>query len=219
MTEQSKNTEIIVADTDNPGEEQIERAAEILLAGGVIGFPTETVYGLGADAGNPEALKLLYAIKGRDMKQPTSILVSRREDLKLFTSKISRNAEALAEKFWPGPLTIVFRASAHVSAILTAGTGTIAIRIPGSRLCLELIEKSNAAITAPSANPRGEPAAETAEEVMEYFRGKIGLVIDGGRSPRKTPSTIVDAAGDDISIIREGVIPAQDIKQLLKDRT
>ncbi len=219
MTEQNKKTERIFADPGNPPEEKIERAAEILLSGGIIGFPTETVYGLGADAGNPEALKLLYAIKGRDMKQPTSILISRKKDLGLFAAKISRNAEALAENFWPGPLTIVFRASARVSGILTAGTGTIAVRMPGSRLCLALIEKAGTAVTAPSANPRGEPPAETAEEVMDYFRGKIDLVIDGGQSPQKIPSTIVDATGNDISVIREGLIPAEDIERLSKNKT
>lgn len=215
MTRQSENTEIIVADTHNPTAEQIERAAAILLSGGIIGFPTETVYGLGAKADNPAALKLLYGIKGRDMKQPTSILISRKEDLKLFASEVSRDAEMLAENFWPGPLTIVFKASGRVSKILAAGTGTIAIRVPGSRLCLEIIEKTGAAITAPSANPRGEPAAETAEDVMNYFRGKIQLVIDGGRSPQRIPSTIADATGNDISVVREGIIPAEELKQLL----
>lgn len=219
MTEQNKKTEIIFADPDNPPGEQIARAAGILLSGGIIGFPTETVYGLGADAENPEALKLLYAVKGRDMKQPTSILISRKEDLGLFASEISREAEALSENFWPGPLTIIFRASPGVSGILTAGTGTIAIRMPGSRLCLALIEKAGAAVTAPSANPRGEPPAETADEVMNYFRGKIDLVIDGGRSPQKIPSTIVDATGNDISVIREGLIPAEDVKRLFKKIT
>ena len=215
MPEQDRITEIITVDAESPQGQAIDRAAGILRGGGIIGFPTETVYGLGVDALNPEAVGLLYSVKERDMKTPTSILIGRKEDLGIFVSGISREAEVLIEKFWPGPLTIVFRASARASEALTAGTGTLGIRMPGSAICLALLQKAGIPVTAPSANPRGNPPAVSAGGVMEYFRGRIDLVIDGGESARKTPSTIVDSTKDVTSIIREGAVKSGDIQAAL----
>ncbi len=215
MPEQVRATEIIPVDPGNPGGEAVSRAAEVLLSGGIIGFPTETVYGLGANALNSEALRRLYTVKERDMKQPTSILIARRDDLNFFAEKISPGAEALVEKFWPGPLTIIFNAAPAAPELVTAGTGTIGIRMPGSALCLALLEKAGIPVSAPSANPRGKPPALSAEEVMGYFRGRIDLVMDGGESGQKTPSTIVDATGDLVSVIRAGPISAEDIRAAL----
>ncbi len=212
MPGQGRTTEIIPVNPENPGREAIARAAEVLLSGGIIGFPTETVYGLGANVLNPEALKHLYTVKERDMKKPTSILIVRREDLSLFTDKISPGAKALIEKFWPGPLTIIFNAAPAAPELITAGTGTIGIRMPGSAVCLALLEKAGIPVSAPSANPRGKPPALSAGEVMGYFRGRIDLVMDGGKSGQKTPSTIVDSTGDLISVIREGPISVEDIR-------
>ncbi len=215
MPEQGRATEIIPVDPGNPGGEAIARAAEVLLSGGIIGFPTETVYGLGVNVLNPEALKHLYTVKERDMKKPTSILIARRQDLTLFADKISPGAKALIEKFWPGPLTIIFNAAPSAPELLTAGTGTIGIRMPGSAVCLALLEKAGIPVSAPSANPRGKPPALSADEVMGYFRGRIELVMDGGESVQKSPSTIVDSTGDLISVIREGPISTEDIKAAL----
>jgi L-threonylcarbamoyladenylate synthase len=197
-----------------PGENAVSEAARVLLSGGIIAFPAETVYGLGVDAGNPEALKLLYSIKKRDIGKPTSILISSPEELGRLTSGISREAGRLIDEFWPGPLTIVFKASKNVSEILTAGTGTIGIRMPGSRLCLRLLERAGIPMTAPSANPEGKPPAVSAEEALEYFGRGLDLVLDGGKSTQP-PTTMVDSTGSGISIIREGALGAKKIMSAL----
>lgn len=215
MKGRDKTPEIIRADPLCPEEEAAARAAEVVLSGKIIGFPTDTVYGLGADALNPEAVKLLYMIKGRDAAKPTLILISCMEDLSFLASSVSDKARRLMEKFWPGPLTIVLRAAASVPGMLTAGTGTIGIRMPASRLCSAIIGKAGRPLTAPSANPQGKPPARTAREMLEYFRGEIDLVIDGGESVVKTPSTVVDASGENISILREGGVSAREIEEAL----
>ncbi len=210
-----KKTGILSVSETEPEKEKIRKAASAILDGGVIGFPTETVYGLGADALNPAALELLYILKGREASQPTGVIIGSRDQLSFLTAGAGRKAELLMEKFWPGPLTIVLKASRAVSGILTAGTGTIAVRIPGSRICRSLLEECKRPITAPSANPKGLPPALSAGEVMKYFDGRLDIIIDGGESADEIPSTIIDATVDDISVIREGKISSEDIREIL----
>lgn len=203
-------TEIISAD-----KHASARAAEIIGTGGIIGFPTETVYGLGADALNTKSLRALYALKERRLKQPTLILISSGEDLSRFAASIPRAAEILINNFWPGPLTIVFKAAPSVPDILTGVTGSIGIRLPDSKLCMDIIEQAGVPVAAPSANPRGKLPARTAREVMDYFSGRLELIIDGGKSPGTIPSTVVDVTADPPAVLREGIIKTADILSAL----
>ncbi len=197
------------------GEKDFKRAADVISGGGVVGFPTETLYGLGADPMNPRAVEKLYSLKGRKENKPTSIVISGRELLDFFAREISLDAEILMEKFWPGPLTIIFSAKDSVNPLLTGGTGTIAARVPGSPVSLSLLKACNCPLTAPSANPEGKPAAASAGAVMEYFDGRIDLVIDAGPSPGRAPSTIVDLSCPRVRIIRQGVIAENTIMEAL----
>lgn len=204
-----------MTETISAGKEAAARAAEIIRGGGIIGFPTETVYGLGADALNPEALRSLYVLKERGALQPTLILISSRDDLSRFAVEIPSSAEILMNNFWPGPLTIVFKAAPSVNDILTAETGSIGIRLPGSSICVDIIDKAGVPVAAPSANPRGMPPARTAREVLDYFNGRLELIIDGGKSPDNVPSTVVDVTVSPPAVLREGIIKTSRIFSVL----
>ncbi len=213
-----ENTRIIKINPASPEISAILEAASVLKSGGIIGLPTDTVYGLGADAGNEEALQELYMIKAREPGKPTSILIHSRNQLGALVSEITGPAEFLMETFWPGPLTIIFKASAKVHSILSAGGGTIGIRIPDSPVCLGILRETGFPLTAPSANVSGRPPACSAQEVFESFNGRIKLILDGGEADSSSPSTIADATGADIKIIREGKISKAVVEKVLAER-
>ncbi len=208
-------TELFRVNPQSCTEKDFKRAADVIAGGGVVGFPTETLYGLGVDPMNPLAVEKLYFLKGREQTKPTSIVISARKLLDFFAREISEAAEILMEKFWPGPLTVIFSAKDSVNPLLTGGTKTIAARVPGSPVALSLLKACGCPLTAPSANPEGEPPAGSAGGVMKYFSGRIDLVIDAGPSPGRAPSTIVDLSSGRARIIREGVIAESTIMEAL----
>lgn len=207
----------------NPRPAVIERGGALTAAvntfrsGGVIAYPTETLYGLGVDPFNADAVKKLFSLKGRNEDKPVSVIIKDTAMLKKVAVEITPVAWILLRKFWPGPLTIIFKATAFVPHGLTADTGTIGVRISDNPLTQALLEKIDSPITATSANPSGAPPPKSVKEVLEYFDGKIDLIVDGGTLPQGASSTIVDATSNEVQIVREGVIPSSVILQYLKD--
>jgi L-threonylcarbamoyladenylate synthase len=199
--------------TLNP-HDLLDEAVKVFKSGGIIAFPTETFYGLGVDPFNVKAIERLYLLKGRSFKDPISVVTRDREGVEELIEAIPQIAEHLIERFWPGPLTIVFKAREKVPPILTAHTGKIGVRIPGSTETLRLLNALRSPITATSANPAGKPPAVEAGEVLRYFNGDIDVLIDGGRLPAKKPSTVVDVTGGHLQVLREGAVATTDLSDL-----
>jgi L-threonylcarbamoyladenylate synthase len=194
---------IIKIDPAHP-ERAFSRCKKVILSGGVIAYPTDTFYGLGADPRNGAAVKKLFLIKGRRADQPILLLIPDQAVVKEWAEEITPRAEQLMEKFWPGPLTLVFKAKKDVLQELTAGTGAIGLRLPGNALTRQLLAYLGSALTGTSANISGGWGIETAEEAMETFGDRVDLVLDGGRTPGGKPSTVVDVSTDLPRVIREG---------------
>jgi len=184
----------------------IGAAVEALRRGEVVVFPTETLYGLGADALNGEAVEKIFALKGRDPLNPIPVLVADRRMLAALVAAIPPLAEKLMERFWPGPLTIVLPARQDIPRPLVNSRGGVGVRISSSPVAAELVEKLGRPLTATSANPSGQAAARTVAEARSYFGGKIDLFIDGGELESKTGSTVVEVRGGFLAVIRHGEI-------------
>lgn len=198
--------EILKADSNSSEETVLSRAAEILAKGGVIAYPTETFYGLGADATNEQAIKKIYAIKGRNFSSPISIIIDCEENLHALVSEIPSCALELIKSFWPGPLTIVFKASDKVLPILTAGTGKIGIRISSHAGARIIAQKLGHPLTATSANLSGAAECSTAGEVLQQIGNKVEAIVDLGKTAGGKGSTIIDVTSDPPKILREGII-------------
>ena len=187
-------------------EHDFEEAGHILRNGGLVAFPTETVYGLGADAMNQEAAAKIYAAKGRPSDNPLIVHVAAKEDLLPLVKEIPPKAEILMNAFWPGPLTMIFRKTEKVPYGTTGGLDTVAIRMPEHKIALELIRQSGVAIAAPSANTSGRPSPTTAQHVLQDMNGRIDMIIDGGKVGIGIESTIVDMTVEPPMILRPGYI-------------
>lgn len=184
----------------------IRRAGRILAEGGLVAFPTETVYGLGANALDPEASQKIYRAKGRPSDNPLIVHIARMEDLLRIASRVPKQAEALAEAFWPGPLTMVFPKTDIVPKATTGGLDTVAVRMPDNEIALALIREAGGFVAAPSANLSGRPSPTEAEHVAQDMDGRIDLIIDGGKVGIGVESTIVDLSGDAPEILRPGFV-------------
>lgn len=189
-----------------PEAEIIEEAADIIRHGGLVGFPTETVYGLAADALNLDAVRRVYDVKGRPEKKPLPVQVSGIEDVYTLAADVPDRAVRLMQAFFPGPLTLILKASGILPEMVTAGTGTVGVRMPDNPVALALLRAVGGPIVAPSANPSNEPPPVTAEEVMGYFDGRIEMVLSAGPSTIKTASTVLDITVDPPKILRAGVL-------------
>lgn len=200
------NTKIIKINTEDRKAGCLSEAESILKAGGLVAFPTETVYGLGADALNEEASKKIYEAKGRPSDNPLIVHISRTEDIELLAKEIPDKAYRLAKVFWPGPLTMILKKKDCVPYQTTGGLDTVAIRLPANSIARSLIEESGIFIAAPSANISGKPSPTTAEHVIKDLNGKIDMIIDGGHATYGLESTIVDLSGDKPMILRPGCI-------------
>ncbi|MDI6744132.1 MAG: L-threonylcarbamoyladenylate synthase [Thermodesulfovibrionales bacterium] len=198
---------MLIKITENNRKEILRKAVAVLNGGGIVAYPTETFYGLGVRFDNEASLKKLYELKKRPEEKPMPLIIGDRELLSLIALPPSESALELMDKFWPGPLTLLLKAKEGMSSYLTAGTGKIAVRIPGESTALYLVREAGFPITATSANPSGMPPAEDADSVIRYFGEEIDMVIDGGRTAGGLPSTIADATGENIKIVREGMIP------------
>jgi L-threonylcarbamoyladenylate synthase len=187
----------------------IRTAADILRAGGLVIFPTDTLYGLAANIYNDVALKRVFEVKKRPLNKPLPVLISDPGELSSLAQQIPPLAKTLMDFFWPGSLTLVFKKTAKVSAILTGGKGTVAVRVPDHPVTLALIREASFPVTGPSANISGMEPPVTAEEAARNLGEKVDLVIDAGPCPIRTPSTILDLTGSKPQILREGAIPRQ----------
>ncbi len=190
------------------GESDFDCIKEVFERGGIIAFPTETFYGLCVDPFNPTAIRALFSLKGRPESNPVALIVKDIPMLETIVSEIPPVARPLMERFWPGPLTIIFKAGPGLPMELTAGTGTIGARVSSNVICQRLVASVSSPITATSANPSGALSATTAQEVLAYFNGSIDVVIDHGKGTGNKGSTIVDVTNGRVKIVREGAIPA-----------
>lgn len=178
-------------------------------------FPTETVYGLGADASNPAALKKIFAVKGRPADHPLIVHIADMSELKHWAAEVPRAAWLLAETFWPGPLTMVLRCAPRVSNLITGGQDTIGVRVPGHPVAQRLLKAFGGGIAAPSANRFGRLSPTTAAHVREELGGQVDLVLDGGACEVGIESTIVDLTRDPPAVLRPGRVSAQQIADAL----
>ena len=194
-------------------EEQVERGVAILRRGGIVAFPTDTVYGLGVSAYNEPAVKRLYRLKQRPEARPLPILVADMAQMAEVAGVLPPVARKLADSFLPGALTLVLPRSERVPDVIT-GSKTVAVRIPAHPVAIALIRGLGSPIVGTSANLSGRPSALTAEEVYSQFGDRLGLVIDGGRCPGGRESTIVDVTGAKPRVLREGAISRQQLEQV-----
>ena len=199
----------------SPHTSVIEQAALILRQGGTVALPTETVYGLGVDAGNLQAIKRLYQIKGRPISHPVIVHLGEIGQLKTWASDISPVAWQLAEAFWPGPLTLILKRSSLVPNEITGGQDTVGIRIPNHPAALAILEAFGSGIVAPSANRFGSLSPTTAQDVQQELGTEIDLVVDGGACPVGVESTIIDVSTDHSQILRPGMITPEIIHDML----
>src|SRR5687768_12458310 len=190
----------------------IDEAVAILKRGGLVAFPTETVYGLGADASNPEAIGRLYAVKGRPAAHPVIVHLASVTQLEQWVREITATARKLAQQFWPGPLTLVLRRAGGVADALTGGQDTVGLRVPSHPVAQALLSQFGGGVAAPSANRFGHVSATTAQHVRDEFADAVELVLDGGQSEVGIESTIVDVTGERPVLLRLGHISAREIE-------
>jgi L-threonylcarbamoyladenylate synthase len=195
--------------------ESIGRAAEIIRRGGLVAFPTETVYGLGADAFNSIAVARIFEVKRRPYFDPLIVHVSDSADLKKLVAKIPSNAKKLIKRFWPGPLTVVLLKKEEVPDIVNAGLPTVAIRMPKHPMALSLIEQANCPIAAPSANPFGYLSPTTAEHVRDQLGDQIDFILDGGPCDVGVESTILSLLERKPRLLRPGGVPLEEIEAVI----
>jgi L-threonylcarbamoyladenylate synthase len=197
------------------GEESIRLAAEVIRTGGLVAFPTETVYGLGCDALNPEAVARLFEAKRRPFFDPLIVHIATRASLDRLVETIGFGDHRLMDAFWPGPLTLVLPKREHVPDLVTAGLATVAIRMPAHPVARALIREADVPIAAPSANPFGYVSPTTAEHVREMLDDRIDLILDGGPCPIGVESTIISMAGAQPELLRPGGLPLADIEAVV----
>ena len=197
-------------------DESIEHAADLLRQGRLVAFPTETVYGLGADASNPEAVSKIFVAKGRPADHPVIVHIATINELNQWVSHIPESALVLAQAFWPGPLTIIFNKKASVSNIVTGGQNTIALRIPGNPVALQLLTSFGGGIAAPSANRFGHVSPTLASHVAEEFGDSIDYILDGEACTVGIESTIIDLSTDTPTVLRPGRISISQLRARLQ---
>jgi L-threonylcarbamoyladenylate synthase len=199
-------TRVLTVDPVAPASSALGAAAAALRGGGLVAFPTETFYGLGAAALQPSAVRRIFEVKGRPDTKPLLVLVDSMAMVDAVALEIPPRARALMAAHWPGALTLVLRARPDVPGEITAGSGTVGVRLSGHPLARALVSALGEPVTAPSANPRGLPAPTTAADVLAQFRGRIELVLDGGATAGGEPSTVLDVTVDPPRVIRAGAV-------------
>jgi L-threonylcarbamoyladenylate synthase len=197
-------TEVIQIDPARPDSSVIARAAAVIRRGGLVAFPTETVYGLGADATNEEAVRKIFEAKRRPADNPLIAHVAGRYMLDRVASGVSPASERLIERFWPGPLTLVFARKPAVAESVTAGLDTVAVRMPENRVAIDLIRAADVPVAAPSANVSGRPSPTRASHVLRDLEGRVDMILDGGATNIGIESTVLDMTADPPVILRPG---------------
>ncbi len=193
----------------------IDRVVDLLMKGGVIGYPTETVYGLGGDAENGDVVDRIYRLKGRGSQKPILVLVAEKEDVNPIVRTVSQKAKILMDRYWPGPLTLVFEASSVLPRALTGEKKKIGIRISPDPLCQALLERFRKPLLSTSGNPAGKEPARSALEVLSYFGDGVDLILDGGGRRSGIPSTVLDVSGDPPRFLRIGAIQKDEIERVM----
>ena len=211
------NTEFIELNIDDISKEAITRAGDIIKNGGLVAFPTETVYGLGGDGLNRESSMKIYEAKGRPSDNPLIIHIADIKDLFTITTNVSDKALALAEKFWPGPLTMILKKADIVPYETTGGLDTVAVRMPDNKIALEFIKAAGGFVAAPSANLSGRPSPTKASHVKSDLDGRIDMILDGGSSIIGLESTIVDMTEETPIILRPGYISMNTLSRVVGD--
>jgi L-threonylcarbamoyladenylate synthase len=210
-----KKTLLLKVDAKNPEPEKIQIAAEIIKKGGLVAFPTETVYGLGADALNAKAVLALFAAKKRPLDNPPIVHIADKKIVEKLAKEIPENADLLMEKFWPGPLTLIFKRSDLVPKETVAGLDTVAIRMPNHPVALALIRQSGCPIAAPSANLSGKPSPTNAKHVYDDLNGRINAILDGGAARVGVESTVLDLSVEPPMVLRPGGTSFEALKAVL----
>ena len=208
-------TKIKKVDSDQPDERVMEEAGQLITAGELVAFPTETVYGLGGDALRPEAAAKIYAAKGRPSDNPLIVHIADFSDMERVAREVPQQARKLADAFWPGPLTMIVWKSDAVPAATTGGMDTVAVRMPNHPVALELIRKSGCLIAAPSANTSGRPSPTEAQHVAEDLSGRIAMILDGGPVGIGIESTIIDLTEETPMVLRPGYITPKMLSEVL----
>ena len=208
-------TKVITIDHKNIDEAVLQEAGRIIKDGGLVAFPTETVYGLGGDALNKKSSKKIYEAKGRPSDNPLIVHISKMDDLKPIVEDIPEDVYRLAEAFWPGPLTIIMKKSALVPRETTGGLDTVAVRMPSHPVALKFIEYAGGYVAAPSANVSGRPSPTRAKYVIEDMTGRIDMILDGDGIDIGLESTIVDMTGEVPMILRPGYITLDMLEKVL----
>lgn len=196
-------------------EEGLRRGGNIIKAGGLVAFPTETVYGLGGDALNPESARKIYAAKGRPSDNPLIVHICRFSDIRLVADQVPETAEKLGRAFWPGPLTMILPKADRVPRETTGGLDTVAVRLPSHPAARRLIELGGGCIAAPSANVSGRPSPTSAAHVIGDLKGRIEMILDGGPVVIGLESTIVDLTAEPPQILRPGYVTEEMLRQVL----
>jgi L-threonylcarbamoyladenylate synthase len=197
---------LIRLNTGESLEKELKRAAECLLSGGLVAYPTESFYGLAVDSTNEKAIKRLFSVKKRRPDTPVLILIPSMDALDRFAKRIPSIAHRLVKEFWPGALTLIFEAGPRVSPLLTADTGKIGIRLSSHPIATALAKGLGAPITGTSANISGRPACRNAQEIVSTFGRDVDLILDGGETESETASTVLDITVHPPRILREGMI-------------
>jgi L-threonylcarbamoyladenylate synthase len=197
---------MVAVDPRAPARATVDEAAAALKRGGIVAFPTESFYGLGVDALNAEAVGRLFTLKERPESKPILVLVESVTMAEALALEISPGARGLMARYWPGALTLVLRAAPHVPSQLTAGTGTIGVRLPDHAVAMSLVRAARMAVTAPSANPSGEAPPTTAAAVRGYFDDRLDLILDAGPTAGGTGSTVADCTVWPPRILRQGPV-------------
>lgn len=210
-----KGTLLLKVNPQKPEIDKIRIAASVIKKGGVVAFPTETVYGLGADALNPRAVMRVFKAKNRPADDPIIVHIAKKEDVYRLAGNVPKVAEKLMDQFWPGPLTLVLKRSRLVPDITTAGLDTVGIRMPSNKVALALISESMTPISAPSANLFGKPSPTTAEHVLNDLAGRIDVVLDAGPTKIGVESTVIDMTTPTPQILRPGGTPYEKLKSVL----
>jgi L-threonylcarbamoyladenylate synthase len=212
-----KKTLILKINPQKPETEKVQVAAEFIKKGGLVAFPTETVYGLGADALNPKAILALFDAKKRPLDNPPIVHVENINDVYRLATHVPPKAEKLMKEFWPGPLTLVFKHSDVVPDVTVAGLDTVAIRMPQHNVALALIRESNCPIAAPSANLAGKPSPTSAKHVFDDLNGRIDAILDGGPTCIGVESTVLDLSVNPPMVLRPGGTPFEALQKALGD--
>jgi L-threonylcarbamoyladenylate synthase len=212
-----KQTILLKVDSENPDQAKIQIAAQILKNGGLVAFPTETVYGLGANALNADAVLTLFEAKKRPLDNPPIVHVANPREVYKLVQEVPRKAELLMKTFWPGPLTLIFKRSNVLPNVTVASLDTVAIRMPKHKVALALIKQSSLPIAAPSANLAGKPSPTTAKHVYDDLNGRIDVILDGGATNIGLESTVIDLTSDPSVVLRPGGSSFEALKKVLGD--